>query len=92
MKALGLATWTSPHQRARCARPPAGTPRSTAPSNAAPPSGPRTLRVVQRLLAQDDELRLANRDRLGELVRAGHPGLRVFSAHDPVELAAFVTG
>src|SRR6187200_1531133 len=30
MKALGLATWTSPHQRARCARPSAGTPRRTA--------------------------------------------------------------
>ncbi|WP_212721824.1 MBL fold metallo-hydrolase [Nocardioides dongxiaopingii] len=58
---------------------------------AAPTSGPRTLRVVQRLMAQDDELRRANRDRLGELVRAGHDGLRVFSAHDPVELAAFAT-
>ncbi|WP_209020556.1 MBL fold metallo-hydrolase [Nocardioides sp. 1609] len=58
---------------------------------AAPPSGPRALRVVQRLLAQDDERRLANRDRLGELVRGGHDGLRVFSAHDPVELAAFTS-
>lgn len=54
-----------------------------------PLSTPRILKVTQRLLAQDDELRRANRDRLAELVRADHPGVRVFSAHDPVELAAF---
>jgi glyoxylase-like metal-dependent hydrolase (beta-lactamase superfamily II) len=54
-----------------------------------PPTTPRVLRVVQRLLAQDDAVRVANQARLRELVRAGHPGLRIFSAHDPVELAAF---
>lgn len=53
-----------------------------------PLSTPRILRMAQRLLAQDDELRRANRDRLAELVRADHPGVRVFSAHDRGELAA----
>lgn len=54
-----------------------------------PSTSPRVLRVVQRLLAQDDEVRVANRERLRELVAADVPGVRVFSAHDPVELAAF---
>ncbi|WP_246142761.1 MBL fold metallo-hydrolase [Nocardioides rubriscoriae] len=55
-----------------------------------PPTTPRVLRVVQKLLAQDDEVRIANQDRLRDLVQADHPGLRIFSAHDPVEYAAFV--
>lgn len=54
-----------------------------------PPTTPRVLKVVQRLLAQDDAVRVANQERLRELVQADHPGLRIFSAHDPVELAAF---
>ncbi len=54
-----------------------------------PPSAPRTVRVVQRLLAQDDAVRLANRDRLAELVAADHPDLRVFCAHDRAEFEAF---
>jgi glyoxylase-like metal-dependent hydrolase (beta-lactamase superfamily II) len=54
-----------------------------------PPTTPRVLKVVQRLLAQDDEVRVANQARLRELVQADHPGVRVFSAHDPVELAGF---
>ena len=53
-----------------------------------PPTTPRVLKVVQRVLAQDDALRVANQERLRELVAADHPGLRVFSAHDPVEYAA----
>ena len=56
---------------------------------ASPPTTPRVLRVVQKLLAQDDAVRRANQARLRDLVQAGHPGLRIFSAHDPVELAAF---
>ncbi|WP_211348843.1 MBL fold metallo-hydrolase [Nocardioides litoris] len=52
-----------------------------------PPATPRVLRVVQKLLAQDDAVRVANQERLRELVAADHPGLTVFSAHDPVELA-----
>ena len=59
---------------------------------AQPPATPRVLKVVQRILAQDDEVRVANQTRLRELVQAGHPGLRIFSAHDPVELAAFTDG
>jgi glyoxylase-like metal-dependent hydrolase (beta-lactamase superfamily II) len=54
-----------------------------------PPATPRVLRVVQKLLAQDDAVRVANQARLRDLVRTDHPGLRIFSAHDPVELAAF---
>lgn len=54
-----------------------------------PVTSPRILRVTQKVLAQDDELRRANQQRLRELVLADHPGVTVFSAHDPVELAAF---
>ncbi|MDO9458229.1 MBL fold metallo-hydrolase [Nocardioides sp.] len=54
-----------------------------------PPTTPRVLRVVQKVLAQDDAVRVANQARLRELVQAGHPELRIFSAHDPVELEAF---
>ncbi|MCW2813613.1 MAG: hypothetical protein JWN84_1068 [Nocardioides sp.] len=54
-----------------------------------PPTTPRVLKVVQKVLAQDDELRRANQQRLRELATAEHPGLRIFSAHDPVELAAW---
>ncbi len=54
-----------------------------------PPSAPRAVRLAQRLLAQDDDVRLAHLARLRELVAADYPGVRVFSAHDPVELAAF---
>ena len=56
-----------------------------------PPTTPRVLKVVQKVLAQDNVTRVANQARLRELVAAEHPGLRVFSAHDPSELAAFAT-
>ncbi len=53
---------------------------------------PRTLRVVQRILAQDDTARLANQERLGSFA-AEHAGeVTVFSAHDPSELAALAPG
>lgn len=55
-----------------------------------PPTTPRVLKVVQKILAQDDGVRRANQDRLRALVQADHPGVRVFSAHDPEEYAAFV--
>jgi glyoxylase-like metal-dependent hydrolase (beta-lactamase superfamily II) len=56
-----------------------------------PPTTPRVLKVVQRLLAQDDVVRRANQERLRELVLADHPELTIFSAHDPVEFDAFAT-
>ncbi|WP_239460051.1 MBL fold metallo-hydrolase [Nocardioides daejeonensis] len=46
------------------------------------------LTVFQKLLAADDKARRHNQERLRELV-AGHPEVRVFSAHDEVELARF---
>lgn len=52
-----------------------------------PPSTPRTLRIVQRLLAHDDATRLANQERLRSLATE-HPDVAVFSAHDPNELTA----
>ncbi|WP_232677238.1 MBL fold metallo-hydrolase [Nocardioides sp. R-C-SC26] len=52
-----------------------------------PPSCPRILQVFQRLLAQDNAVRLANQERLRTLV-ADHPDVRVFSAHDASEFEA----
>lgn len=52
-----------------------------------PPTTPRTLRIVQRILAQDDDTRLANQERLRSFV-AEHDDVTVFSAHDPREFAA----
>jgi glyoxylase-like metal-dependent hydrolase (beta-lactamase superfamily II) len=53
------------------------------------PSAPRCppgLRFFQWLVAHDRRARLHNRDRLRELASAGQ-GMRLFSAHDPQELA-----
>jgi glyoxylase-like metal-dependent hydrolase (beta-lactamase superfamily II) len=54
-----------------------------------PPTTPHVFRLVQKVLAQDDAVRVANQERLRELVAADHAGLRIFSAHDPVELESF---
>lgn len=56
-----------------------------------PPTTPRKLRIVQRILAQDDTERLANQEHLRELVRTDGTGLTIFSAHDPTEFAALDT-
>jgi glyoxylase-like metal-dependent hydrolase (beta-lactamase superfamily II) len=56
------------------------------------PEAPRStpgLAFFQRLVAMDDVARRANQVRLRELVRDHGSEVRVFSAHDPVELAAF---
>lgn len=47
------------------------------------------LRGYQRLMEMDRKLRLANQDRLRQLVREHSKSVRVFCAHDPVELDAF---
>lgn len=54
-----------------------------------PPSCPYTLNVFQRFVAIDGPTRLHNQGRLRELVRGG--GVKVFSAHDPNELARHVS-
>lgn len=51
------------------------------------PSCPVGLRLFQRIAAVDDAARVQNRDRLAALVRDHGAELRVFSAHDPVELS-----
>jgi glyoxylase-like metal-dependent hydrolase (beta-lactamase superfamily II) len=56
------------------------------------PVSPRStpgLAFFQRLVAVDDRARRNNQVRLRELVRDHGAEVRVFSAHDPVELAAF---
>jgi glyoxylase-like metal-dependent hydrolase (beta-lactamase superfamily II) len=56
------------------------------------PVSPRStpgLAFFQRLVAVDDAARRANQVRLRELVRDHGAEVRVFSAHDPVELEAF---
>jgi glyoxylase-like metal-dependent hydrolase (beta-lactamase superfamily II) len=55
---------------------------------ASEPACPPALRAFQRLAAVDDELRRANQARLRELACAGR-GVRMHSAHCPVELRAF---
>jgi len=57
------------------------------------PVAPRStpgLALFQRLAAVDDVARRANQGRLRTLVRDHGREVRVFSAHDPVELDAFV--
>ena len=46
------------------------------------------LSAFQRAFAHDDERRLHNQERLRELVASRGDAVRVFSAHDPSELAA----
>jgi glyoxylase-like metal-dependent hydrolase (beta-lactamase superfamily II) len=53
------------------------------------PWAPGGLAVYQRLMAMDDRARAKNQLRLRELVRDHKDEVRVFSAHDPVELAGF---
>jgi glyoxylase-like metal-dependent hydrolase (beta-lactamase superfamily II) len=58
------------------------------------PDRPRStpgLALFQRLVAIDDDARRKNQARLRELVRGHGSDVRVFSAHDPVELEAFAT-
>lgn len=50
---------------------------------------PPGLAFFQRVVAIDDEARRANRARLRDLVRDHGANVRVFSAHDPVELERF---
>jgi glyoxylase-like metal-dependent hydrolase (beta-lactamase superfamily II) len=55
------------------------------------PQRPRStpgLALFQRLVAIDDRARRKNQARLRELVRDHGSEVRVFSAHDPVELEA----
>jgi glyoxylase-like metal-dependent hydrolase (beta-lactamase superfamily II) len=51
-----------------------------------PPSCPPALRVFQRVIAADDSARVRNQERLRELARDHGDEVRIFSAHDPVEL------
>ena len=54
---------------------------------ATPPSCPPGLAIFQRLNSADDGRRRANQERLRELkASAGGDGVRIFCAHDPVEL------
>lgn len=52
-----------------------------------PPRCPPALALFQNLLQIDGAQRHANRARLGQLVREHGSKVRVFSAHDPYELA-----
>ena len=52
-----------------------------------PRSCPTTLRVFQRVLAQDNKARVANLERVQELYAAHGDEVTVFCAHDASELA-----
>ena len=51
-----------------------------------PPHCPPGLAIFQKLMAQDDKVRAANQQRLRELARTKVGEVRLFCAHDPVEL------
>lgn len=51
-----------------------------------PPSCPAGLRAFQVMMADDRSARAANQERLRELARAHGDEVRLFCAHDPVEL------
>ncbi len=51
-----------------------------------PPSCPPGLVAFQRLMADDAKARVANQERLRELARGHGDEVRLFCAHDPVEL------
>ena len=51
-----------------------------------PPSCPGGLSVFQKLMAHDANARVANQERLRELARSHGNEVRLFRAHDPVEL------
>lgn len=59
-----------------------------APSRRCPPG----LDLFQRIIQVDARARLDNQARLRALHRQQAPGIRIFSAHDPVELAEARTG
>lgn len=52
-----------------------------------PPRCPPALRIFQRVVADDDAARIRNQERLRELARDRAGEVRLFCAHDPVELA-----
>jgi glyoxylase-like metal-dependent hydrolase (beta-lactamase superfamily II) len=54
-----------------------------------PPYCPPGLAVFQKLMAQDDKVRAANQERLRELARTKGDEVRLFCAHDPVELERY---
>ena len=53
---------------------------------AVPPECPPALRIFQRIMADDDAARVRNQARLRELARYHGAEVRLFCAHDPVEL------
>ncbi len=53
-----------------------------------PPWCPTSLRLFQRIVAVENEKRLANTERLRELRRDASTRVRMFCAHDPSELRA----
>jgi glyoxylase-like metal-dependent hydrolase (beta-lactamase superfamily II) len=57
-----------------------------------PPSCPGGLRVFQKLMAHDAKARTANQERLRELARSHADEVRLFCAHDPVELERHTNG
>jgi glyoxylase-like metal-dependent hydrolase (beta-lactamase superfamily II) len=54
---------------------------------ATPPHCPPGLRAFQRAMSDDNAARVANQERLRELARQHSDEVRLFCAHDPVELA-----
>jgi glyoxylase-like metal-dependent hydrolase (beta-lactamase superfamily II) len=57
-----------------------------------PPHCPPGLAVFQKLMAHDGKKRAANQERLRELARGHGEEVRLFCAHDPVELERDTTG
>jgi glyoxylase-like metal-dependent hydrolase (beta-lactamase superfamily II) len=55
-----------------------------------PASCPPGLAVFQKLMADDGAARTANLERLRELARSHGDEVRLFCAHDPVELQRMV--
>ena len=55
-----------------------------------PPTCPRLLKITQNILGQDNEVRLNNQERLRRFQAEHGDQVRIFSAHDPTELAAFL--
>lgn len=53
-----------------------------------PPHAPIGIKAFQTLLAHDNDLRLENQDRLRQLKQQADGSIRLFCAHDPVELQA----
>jgi hypothetical protein len=51
-----------------------------------PHSCPAGLGAFQKLMADDAKARIANQERLRELARSNGNEVRLFCAHDPVEL------